>query len=217
MKSWNTPDHHIADTEHGTLHLAGGVTVVIADWEITEDAPDSDGRIYKRIRGWIANDTNSGTPIEAGRAHLLHAELRGQPPIGDLGVHVDIRTFGKPRPNTWDHAGVLLTVEWMDRRVDEHGQPIPDDKIGVDFWEHPDTGQIFDLRAAYVPTDGQYDPRVWVWRHYDRWQGDVPVLQVFRADEQAPAGLNTRLLTDGQWQTVAEALATADARRAARA
>ncbi|MCX5078481.1 hypothetical protein OG321_39270 [Streptomyces sp. NBC_00424] len=33
MQDWNTPDHTIADIEHGTLLFAGDVPLVIAGWE----------------------------------------------------------------------------------------------------------------------------------------------------------------------------------------
>ncbi|MFE6743866.1 hypothetical protein [Streptomyces tubercidicus] len=133
MKDWNTPDHHIADTEHGTLHFAGDVPLVIADWEITEAAPNHDGRVHTSVRGWLVNGGGSGRvddphtePIEAGPAHLTRTELRGRPPVADLDVHVDYYSPIQPWPNTWDHRGCLVTVSWMDRRIDAGGRPIPD-------------------------------------------------------------------------------------------
>ncbi|MFB7852813.1 hypothetical protein ACFC34_38170 [Streptomyces sp. NPDC056053] len=133
MKSWNTPDHHIADTEHGTLILADDVTLVIADWEVTENAPDRDGRVYTSVRGWLVNGGGTGRvddpytePIDAGRARLVRTELRGREPVTDRDVHIDYHSVGRPYPNTWDHRGCQVTVSWMDRRIDAHGRPIPD-------------------------------------------------------------------------------------------
>ncbi|BBG20710.1 hypothetical protein RVR_P193 (plasmid) [Actinacidiphila reveromycinica] len=107
MKSWNTPDHRIADTDHGTLHFAGDVTLVLADWQLTENAPDADGRVYASIRGWLANGAGSGRPddrytqpIQAGRARLVRSELRGRQALTDLAVHIDYYNPGRPYPKT---------------------------------------------------------------------------------------------------------------------
>src|SRR5215218_7764436 len=96
MRDWNTPDHHIADTDHGTLHFTGGAQLVLADWQTTENAPDTDGRIYASICGWLANGGGSGQPgdrytepVAAGRAHLVRSELRSRQPLTGLDVHVD--------------------------------------------------------------------------------------------------------------------------------
>ena len=87
MKTWNTPDHTIADTEHGTLTFTGGTQLVIADWQVTEEAPDSDGRVYATVRGWLVNGGGTGCledpytqPIEAGRAHLDRASCAAASP-----------------------------------------------------------------------------------------------------------------------------------------
>ncbi|MDX3232516.1 hypothetical protein [Streptomyces sp. ME19-01-6] len=211
MKSWNTPDHHIADTEHGTLYFADDVQLVIADWQIRENAPDSDGRVYTSVRGWLMNYSGTGRagdpytePIEAGRARLIRTELRGRQPLTDRDVHVDYYTPGQPSPNTWDHPGYLVTVSWMDRRIDQNGQPIPEDEIGRTQWPHPETGEVFDLRAAYVPKGRYYDPQGITWQHYDGWRGGVPVLRPFYADAKAPSG-SGRLITDGEWVKASEA------------
>lgn len=206
MKTWNTPDHHIADTEHGTLTFTDGVTLVIADWQFTENAPDSDGRIYAEVSGWLVNGGGTGRvddphtePIEAGRARLVRTELRGRTPLADRDVLVAYYSPGQPYPNTWDHVGTLVTVSWMDRRVDQSGQPIPDGKTGSTEWTHPDTGQVFDLTAAYVPAgDSRYNDPDFTWRHHDRWSDDVPLLHPFFEDHMAPLGDGKRI-TDGQW------------------
>jgi len=124
MKDWNTPDHHITDTDHGTLHFTDGTRLVIADWQVTENAPDTDGRVYASIRGWLTNGGGTGRPgdpytqpIDAGRARLVHSELRGRQPLSERNVHIDYYTPGQPYPNTWDHPGYLVTVSWMDRRL----------------------------------------------------------------------------------------------------
>ncbi|GAA2816058.1 hypothetical protein [Kitasatospora aburaviensis] len=49
-------------------------------------------------------------PIEAGRAHLVRAELRGRDDLRDAAVHVDIHFPGVPYPNTWDHPGFWCAV-----------------------------------------------------------------------------------------------------------
>ncbi|MFB7763552.1 hypothetical protein [Streptomyces xiamenensis] len=208
MRPWNTADHHISDTDHATLDLADSGEIVIADWEVTSEAPDRDGRIYKTLCGWISDGSGRGhfdssypLPIGSGRAHLLHAALRGHQPISDQPVHIKIRPFGKPVPNTWDHPGYMLTARWMDRRVDGQGRPIHDDKLGVRTWTNPSTGEVLDLGAAYFTGDGR-DPQHYVWRYYDHWVGDTPLMEVFPADAQAPNGLETRLASDSTWHAV---------------
>lgn len=217
MQSWNTPDHHIAGTDHGTLHFTGDVALVLADWQVTENAPDADGRIYASVRGWLANGTGTGTvndprtePIEAGRARLVRSELRGRQALTDLDVHVDYYNPGRPYPNTWDHPGCLVTVSWMDRRVNAAGQPIPETEIGLTQWTNPDTGQVFDLTAAYVPAGKLYDPTRpgFTWQHFDHWSGGVPVLHLFHGDAKSPSrgfGSNGRLITDGEWVKTTDA------------
>jgi hypothetical protein len=225
MKDWNTDDHRIADTEHGTLVFLGHTPLVIADWEVTENAPDSDGRIYKSVGGWLANCEGSGRmgdpyvkPVPAGRAQLLRSELRGQQPIAHRDVHIDYESVSQPYPNTWDHPGYLVTVSWMDRRIDASGQPIEEDEIGRTGWTHPDTGVVFDLTEAYVPEGECYydDPKhpYFVWRHYDRWSGGVPLLhQFWGIDGKVPTDGGKRI-TDGEWVKVADA-PTFSERRAA--
>ncbi|MBB1244803.1 hypothetical protein GL263_14685 [Streptomyces durbertensis] len=215
MKDWNTADHTIANTEHGILHFTGDVPLVIADWEYTEAAPDSDGRVYASLLGWLANGGGTGRtndpytePIEAGRAHLVRTELRGRQPLTDLDVHVTYHSVGQPYPNTWDHHGCQVTVSWMDRRINANGQPIPEDEIGSTEWTHPVTGQVFDLTEAYVPAGECYydDPAhpYFTWQHFDRWSGGVPVLHPFWGDDKAPAD-GAKLLTEGEWVRVADA------------
>lgn len=106
MQDWNTPDHRIADTDHGTLTVAGNVPLVVADWEVTESAPDSDGRVYVSVCGRLVNGGGSGhvgdphtEPIEAGRARLMRTEPRGREPITGLDVHVTYYSPGQPYPN----------------------------------------------------------------------------------------------------------------------
>nr|WTB28450.1 hypothetical protein OG781_01645 [Streptomyces sp. NBC_00830]WTB35632.1 hypothetical protein OG781_44935 [Streptomyces sp. NBC_00830] len=69
---------------------------MIADWEVTEEAPDRERRVY--------------------------ISLRGKQPITDRDVHVDYYSPGQPYPNTWVHCGCQITVSWMDRRIDTSGQ-----------------------------------------------------------------------------------------------
>ncbi|MEU8927360.1 hypothetical protein AB0D10_41660 [Kitasatospora sp. NPDC048545] len=128
MRDWNTPDHHVADTEHGTLRFADGTQPVIADWQVTEDAPDRDGLVRTSIRGWLTNGSGSGRlddpytkPIKAGPARLVTTELRGRVPVRDRDVHIGYHHPGKPYPNTWDHVGWLVTVSWNDRLPDHPG------------------------------------------------------------------------------------------------
>lgn len=215
MQDWNTPDHHIAGTDHGALHFAGDVPLVLADWQVTENAPDADGRVYASIRGWLANGGGSGQaddrytePVQAGRARLVRSDLRGRQPLTDLDVHVDYYNPGRPYPNTWDHRGCLVTVSWMDRRIDAHGQPIPETEIGRTEWTHPETGQVFDLTAAYVQAGKFFydDPAHpgYTWRHFDRWSGGVPVLRPFFGDQTSPSGSGRRI-TDGEWILAADA------------
>ncbi len=206
MRSWNTPDHRITGTEHGTMHFADGVQAVIADWQITEDAPDHDGRVYASVRGWLANSSGSGRtgdpytkPIAAGRAHLVTTELRGRQPIEARDVHVRFTSPGKPHPNTWDHPGLLVTISWMDRRLDANGRPVPETEIGRTDWTHPATGEVFDLTLAYLPTGKHYHPQDFTWRHYDHWCGGVPLLEPFYGDQSTPASGSTRSLADGEW------------------
>lgn len=219
MRDWNTPDHHIADTDHGTLYFADGAQLVLADWQTTENAPDTDGRIYASVRGWLANGTGTGTvndrytqPIQAGRARLVRSELRGRQALTDLDVHIDYYNPGQPYPNTWDHPGYLVTVTWMDRRVDAAGLPVPETEIGRTQWTHPDTGQVFDLTAAYVPAGELYrdDPAHpgFTWQHYDHWSGGVPVLHLFHGAAKSPShgfGSNGRRITDGEWVLTTDA------------
>lgn len=215
MRDWNTPDHHIADTDHGTLHFTGGAQLVLADWQTTENAPDTDGRIYASVRGWLANGGGSGQPgdpytkpVAAGRAHLVRSELRSQQPLTGLDVHVDYYNPGQPYPNTWDHEGTLVTVTWMDRRVDQDGQPIPETEIGRTTWTNSATGQVFDLTAAYIEVgkffyDGAHPG--YSWQHFDRWSGGVPVLHPFYGSQKSPSDGGGRLITDGEWVLAADA------------
>ncbi|MGW2401766.1 hypothetical protein ACWCYY_34955 [Kitasatospora sp. NPDC001664] len=218
MRSWNTPDHHIADTEHGTLHFADGVQVVIADWEITEEAPDRDGRVYASVRGWLASSGGSGRigdpytkPIAAGRAHLVTTELRGRQPIEARDVHIDYTSVGQPYPNTWDHLGLLVSVSWMDRRLDEGGRPVPETEIGRTHWTHPGTGRVFDLTIAYLPKGEHYHPQGFTWRHYDHWSHGVPLLEPFYADHTTPAYGSSRSLAAGEWVPADQAPTFAEA------
>ncbi|WP_031522599.1 hypothetical protein [Streptomyces sp. NRRL F-5123] len=217
MQDWNTPDHHIADTDHGILRFAGDVDLVLADWEFTENAPDADGRVYASVRGWLVNGTGTGKvsdrytePLEAGRARLVRGELRGRQALTDLNVHIGYDTPVQPYPNTWDHPGCLVTVSWMDRRIDADGHPVPETEIGRTQWTHPDTSQVFDLTAAYVPAGKFYDPArpSFTWQHYDHWSGGVPVLHLFHGDASAPSrgfGSSGRLITDGEWVKTTDA------------
>ncbi|MFF2080618.1 hypothetical protein ACFVXG_38370 [Kitasatospora sp. NPDC058162] len=206
MQSWNTPDHHIAGTEYGTLHFSDNVKVVIADWEIAEDAPDSDGRVYASVRGWLANGGGTGRhgdpytrPIQAGRARLVTTELRGRRPIEGRDVHVRFHSPSRPHPNTWDHQGLLVTIEWMDRRIDSEGRPVSETEIGRTSWTHPTTGRVFDLTIAYLPEGEHYNPLGFTWRHYDHWSEGVPLLEAFYGDHAAPSGLGARSLAVGEW------------------
>ncbi|MGW2109514.1 hypothetical protein [Streptomyces sp. NPDC001948] len=215
MQDWNTPDHHIADTEHGTLTFADGITLVIADWEVTENAPDRDGRIYASVCGWLVNGGGTGRvddpytePIEDGRARLVRTELRGREPVTDRDVHIDYHLVGRPYPNTWDHRGCQVTVSWMDHRIDAHGHRIPEDEIGRTEWTNPATGQVYDLTQAYVPAGECYydDPKhpAFTWQHFDRWSGGVPVLHPFWGDDKSPAHSGKRI-TDGAWTRISDA------------
>ncbi|MGW3077864.1 hypothetical protein [Kitasatospora sp. NPDC001132] len=132
MRDWNTPDHRIADTEHGTLHFADGIRLVIADWQVTENAPDRDGHVTTEIRGWLANGGGTGTlddpytkPIASGPARLVTTDLRGRRPVADRGVSIRYYQPSRPYPNTWDHRGWLVTVSWSDHRADQ------DDEAGT--------------------------------------------------------------------------------------
>lgn len=216
MQNWNTDDHRISGTDHGTLYFTDDTQLVVADWEATENAPDSDGRVYARIRGWLANGSGSGRshdpytePVEAGRARLVRSELRGRQPLTDLNVHVDYYNPGKPYPNTWDHRGCIVTVSWMDRRIDANGQPIPEDEIGRTQWTNPATGENWDLTRAYIPAGKLYFPDLasqsFTWRHFDRWSGGIPVLHPFYGDAKSPSPGDGKLITDGQWVTTTNA------------
>ena len=147
-------------------------------------------------------------PVEAGRARLVRSEMRGRQPLTDLDVHVGYESVGQPYPNTWDHPGYLVTVSWMDRRIDASGRPIPEDEIGRTEWPHPDTGQVFDLTEAYVPAGECYydDPKhpYFTWRHFDRWSGGVPLLHPFYGDAKSPSHGGKRI-TDGEWVKVVDA------------
>ncbi|MET8704204.1 hypothetical protein ABZW10_35940 [Kitasatospora sp. NPDC004723] len=212
MKSWNTANHHIAGPEHGTLYFSDGVEVVLADWEAAEAAPDSDGRVYASLRGWLANGSGSGqhddrytTPVEAGRAHLVTTELRGRRPITGRDVHIDFYRPSQPYPNTWDHQGLLVTVLWMDRRLDSEGRPVPETEIGRTSWTHPTTGQVYDLTIAYLPEGEYYTPQGFTWRHYDHWSGGVPLLEAFHGDHSVLSSFGYRSLADGEWVPAAQA------------
>ncbi|MFJ1751186.1 hypothetical protein ACIOJD_33900 [Streptomyces sp. NPDC088116] len=215
MKKWTTGDHTIADTEHGIINFADGLPLVIADWQVTEDAPDRDGRVYASVRGWIVNGGGSGCiddpytePIEAGRARLVRSQLRGRPPMADLDVHVDYYAVDRPYPNSWDHRGRQVTVTWMDRRIDAEGRPIPEDEIGRIEWTNPATGEVFDLTEAYVPAGEYYydDPKrpFFTWRHFDRWSGGVPLLHPFYGDHKSPAD-GGKCIADGEWVRITDA------------
>ncbi|MFG2844212.1 DUF6919 domain-containing protein [Kitasatospora sp. NPDC048296] len=218
VQPWNHPGHRIAGTERAALAFADGKELVLADWEVSEAAPDQDGRVYATLRGWIANATASATPgdgyvlpVEAGRAHLLRADLRGRDPLSDLLVHIDVHRPGAPHPNSWDHPGYLCRVSWMDRRIDAAGHRVPEAEIGTTHWTDPADGREYDLEAAYLPEGERYNPLGFTWRHYDRWHRGVPLLHPFYADDRAPAqGLAAaRALTDGPWVLAAEAPAAA--------
>ncbi|MER5354685.1 hypothetical protein ABT093_30680 [Kitasatospora sp. NPDC002551] len=222
MQSWNTDRHLIADTDHATVTFTGGIELVLADWQTTEAAPDRDGRVYATLRGWIANTEGSGThtdpytrPVQAGRAQLVLAELRGREPLRDLPVHIDIHHAGKPHPNTWDHPGYLCTLTWLARRVDAGGNPVLETEIGSTRWTDPDSGREWDLSAAYLPEGEPYNPLGFVWRHYDGWSGGVPLLLPFYGGNHGPAcgAGSARPITDGPWVEAAAAPAiTARAR-----
>ncbi|MFJ5120996.1 hypothetical protein [Kitasatospora sp. NPDC088548] len=214
MKPWNTDCHRIADSDHATVTFTGGAELVLADWETTEAAPDRDGRVYATLRGWIANAEGSGThtdpytlPVDAGRAQLAVAALRGREPLRDLAVHVDIDQPGKPNPNSWDHAGYLCSLTWSARRVDADGNPVLETEIGSTRWTDPESGREYDLIAAYLPKGEPYNPLGFVWRHYDCWSRGVPELLPFYSDKRVPAygAGSALLLTDGPWVEVAEA------------
>jgi len=215
MKSWNCGDHTIADTEHGTLYFTDCVTVVIADWQVSEEAPDSDGRVYARIEGWLANGGGTGRegdlytkPIRAGRARLLRTELRGRQPVSDRDVHLHYEGVGQPHPNTWDHPGTLVHVSWMDRRIDADGQPVPETEIGLTQWTDPATGAVWDLTQAYVPEGEIYYDQPGhggcTWQHYDYWSGGVPLLHPFHGNNQTPSGPGTPL-SDAAWTLTSQA------------
>ncbi|MEU8509834.1 hypothetical protein AB0C40_35190 [Streptomyces brevispora] len=147
MQDWNTPHHRIADT------VAGNVPLVVADWEVTENAPDSDGHIYVSVCGRLVNGGGSGRvgdphtePIEAGRARLMRTEPRGREPITGLDVHVTYYSPGQPYPNAWDHRGCQVTISWMDRRIEAIGQPI---------------GPLVRIMSGSSPTS--YGPRGGLW------------------------------------------------------
>ncbi|WP_030997770.1 hypothetical protein [Streptomyces sp. NRRL F-5630] len=208
MRTWNAPDHRIADTEHGTLVFEGDAELVLADWQVTEDAPDADGRVYASIRGWLANSGGSGRvrdpytqPVADGRARLLHTNLRGLKNVTDRDVHLDYYGVTQPYPNTWDHPGYLTTVSWMDRRLDARGHEIPETEIGRTQWTHPETGRVFDLTKAYARADeGPYSTQDRCWQHYDRWSNGVPHLHYFRGARRTPTDVGWSLpLTDPGW------------------
>ncbi|MFC9067914.1 MULTISPECIES: hypothetical protein [Streptomyces] len=213
MQFLDRTDHRIAGTDHATLLLAEGV-LVIADWELTEQAPDSDGRVYISLRGWAANVTGSGdvtdpytAPVQAGRAHLVRADLRGRQPVIDRHVHLDYYPVGGPGGRTWDHPGYLATVTWADRRVDSNGDPIHEDEIGRTEWTDPATGRTYDLTDEYLPAGTiRRAPHQGglSWRHFDRWSGGVPVLQLFVGDNTMPSR-DSKLITDGEWVRLADA------------
>ncbi|WP_327223002.1 hypothetical protein OG229_02340 [Streptomyces platensis] len=127
MKDHNRPDHRIAGTEHATLRFADGTETRIADWQIIEDAPTSQGHVYQTLRGWIANTyadtrdqvTHIVAPAPNGPARLLAAALRGREPLGDLDVDCNITTVGQPYPNTWDHPGYLFEMTWQARQIND--------------------------------------------------------------------------------------------------
>ncbi|MFE3505489.1 hypothetical protein ACFXPX_04680 [Kitasatospora sp. NPDC059146] len=201
MQPWNRDDHQIAQAERAILTFTGGRTLILADWQITENAPNPDGRVYAELRGWAANTGGAGTaqdpctmPVESGRAQLVLAELRGREPLRDLAVHVGVGYPGKPFPNTWDHPGALATVSWMARRVDENGRQVPETEIGSTRWTDPGTGREFDLEAAFL-LDGEPTGSI-TWRYDDRWQGGVPVLHPFWGDDRTPAFGDRLLITD---------------------
>lgn len=221
MKSWNTPDHQIADTEHSALTFHDGKVLVLADWQVTEDAPDTDGRVWARLRGWVANTTGTGVfgdryiqPVEAGPAQLVRAELRGRAPLDGLPVHVALEAVGRPHPNTWDHPGYLCTVSWLARRVDQDGRPVPETEVGLTRWTDPATGREHDLTVAHLPEGTAYNPQGFTWQHFGRWHQGVPLLHPVWGDHRTPAhGLRDgRPITDGRWVPAAEAPAAALAR-----
>ncbi|MGW3491365.1 hypothetical protein [Streptomyces sp. NPDC001054] len=210
MRTWNTPHHHITDTEHGTLVFEGDVELILADWQVTENAPDADGRVYASIRGWLANSGGFGRvrdpytqPVDDGRARLLRTSLRGLKSVTDKDVHLDYYGVTQPYPNTWDHPGYLTTVTWMDRRLDACGHEIPETEIGRTTWTHPETGRVFDLTKTYVQPGECYndDPAYpgHAWKHYDRWSGGVPLLHCFYGSRKAPTDNFGLRLTDMDW------------------
>ncbi|MFB7896103.1 hypothetical protein ACFC1B_07210 [Streptomyces xiamenensis] len=131
MQFLQAAEHRIGHTDHATLVFAEGV-LVIADWEVTEHAPDADGRVHVKVRGWLANagllEDPHTQPVQEGPAHLVRAELRGHQTVTDRQVHVDYQHVGRPYPSNWDHPGYLTTITWA-RRVDSTGAPIPEDEI----------------------------------------------------------------------------------------
>ncbi|MEV6404005.1 hypothetical protein AB0M58_13810 [Streptomyces bobili] len=122
-------DHRIADAEQGALRFTDGTQTGIADWEITESAPDVHGRIYRTLRGWATNVTGSNTlgdshyvPFPNGPAHLFRADLRGHPQFADLNVDCSTHSVGRPYPHTWDHPGYLLQMTWLARTLNPDGE-----------------------------------------------------------------------------------------------
>ncbi|MER6241449.1 hypothetical protein ABT185_36385 [Streptomyces clavifer] len=123
MRSWNTPDHRIAGTERASLLFADGSESVVADWQLIEDAPDAEGRVYTTLRGWVVNTRidRSGPyarivdPTPIGEARLVRGQVRGHEPLTDLAVTCDVYTASQPYPNTWDHAGHVASVTWLSR------------------------------------------------------------------------------------------------------
>ncbi len=113
------PDHHIGDTEHGTLYFADGTVTVVADWRIIEEAPDSDGRIYRTPRGFTVNSTHgplADSPFREGNTRLTHVDLCGTPLV-DTDVVCRLALLSAPQPNTWDHPGYVVSVLWLERNV----------------------------------------------------------------------------------------------------
>ncbi|MFB7763554.1 hypothetical protein [Streptomyces xiamenensis] len=210
MQFLQRTDHRIAGADHATIALDEGV-LVIADWELVEKAPDRDGRVYITLRGWLANGSGSGRlddphtqPVQAGRAHLVRADLRGRRPVSDRRVHLDYQHVGRPYPSNWDHPGYLATITWADRRIGQDGAPIPEDEIGRTEWTDPATGCTYDLTDEYVPAGTTYRTGDRTWRHFDRWSGGFPVLHPFVGGSTTPSR-GSKLITDGEWVRLADA------------
>jgi hypothetical protein len=73
-------------------------------------------------------------------------------------------------------------------------------------WTHPGTGEEFDLRDHYLPTDATYDPQGVVWMHLGAFDGDVPLLTPVYAVDTRPTGEPARPITEGEWEEAAQVI-----------